>query len=94
MRRRLSELQCAPRAQRSASNGHAVLPEIEVDWSSFEGKLGPRFMKQILVLLCLATVLLQNGCAISPPIDQQTLDEQRHAQAEKRSDAFARGLSQ
>jgi hypothetical protein len=94
MRRRLSELQCAPRAQRSASDGHAVLSEIEVDWSSFQGKLGPRFMKQILVLLCLATVLLQSGCAISPPIDQQTLDEQKHAQAEKRSDVFARGLSQ
>ena len=51
-------------------------------------------MKQILVLLCFATVLLQSGCAISPPIDQQTLDEQKHAQAEKRSDVFARGLSQ
>jgi hypothetical protein len=51
-------------------------------------------MKQILVFVCLAVVLIQSGCTVGPPIDQQTLEEQRHAQAEKKSDAFARGLSQ
>lgn len=52
------------------------------------------FMKQILVFLYLALVLVQSGCAVSPPIDQQTLEQQRQAQAEKKSDAFARGLPQ
>lgn len=51
-------------------------------------------MKQMLSSLCLAFVLFQTGCAIAPPIDQQTLEQQKTDQAEKRSDAFARGLSQ
>lgn len=29
-----------------------------------------------------------------PPIEQQTLEQQKEAQAAKKSDAFARGLSQ
>ncbi|CAN5440880.1 hypothetical protein BH20VER3_BH20VER3_23670 [soil metagenome] len=50
-------------------------------------------MKQIL-FLCLAGMLLQGGCALPPPIEQQTLEKQRADQAEKRSDAFARDLAQ
>jgi hypothetical protein len=52
------------------------------------------FMKQILAFLCLAVVFFQSGCAVGPPIEQQTLEQQKQAQAEKRSDAFARGLPQ
>jgi hypothetical protein len=52
------------------------------------------FMKQTLLFLCLALILFQSGCAMPPPIEQQTLDEQKEAQAAKKSDAFARGLSQ
>jgi hypothetical protein len=51
-------------------------------------------MKQILAFLCLAVVFFQSGCAVGPPIEQQTLEQQKQAQAEKRSDAFARGLPQ
>ncbi|HEY3662364.1 MAG TPA: hypothetical protein VGL24_04355 [Chthoniobacterales bacterium] len=51
-------------------------------------------MKRILILLCLALVLFQAGCAIGPPIDQQTLEQQNRAQSEKKADTFARGLAQ
>jgi starvation-inducible outer membrane lipoprotein len=51
-------------------------------------------MKRTLLFLCLAVALFQSGCAIPPPIEQQTLEQQKQAQAEKKSDAFARGLPQ
>ncbi|MGI8891663.1 MAG: hypothetical protein ACR2G0_12890 [Chthoniobacterales bacterium] len=51
-------------------------------------------MKQILLFLCLVVVLSYTGCALPPPIEQQTLEKQKSDQAEKRSDAFARDLSQ
>ncbi|MGI8956834.1 MAG: hypothetical protein ACR2II_07965 [Chthoniobacterales bacterium] len=51
-------------------------------------------MKRILILLSLALVLLQAGCAMGPPIDQQTLEQENKAQSVKKSDAFARGLEQ
>ncbi|CAN5437010.1 hypothetical protein BH18VER2_BH18VER2_07000 [soil metagenome] len=51
-------------------------------------------MKLFLLSCCVAVVLFQGGCAIGPPIDQQTLEEHNQAQAERKSDAFARGLPQ
>jgi hypothetical protein len=51
-------------------------------------------MKPTLLFFCLAVLLFQSGCAIGPPIDQQTLEQQKEAQAAKKSDAFARGLPQ
>jgi hypothetical protein len=51
-------------------------------------------MKQTLLFLCLAVVLFQSGCAMPPPIEEQTLEQQKQAQAAKKSDAFARGLPQ
>jgi hypothetical protein len=58
------------------------------------GQVTRHFMKRILILLCLALVLFQAGCAIGPPIDQQTLEQQNRAQSEKKADTFARGLAQ
>ncbi len=51
-------------------------------------------MKPILTLFCLVVVLFQPGCAIGPPIEQQTLEQQKAAQSVKKSDAFARDLAQ
>lgn len=58
------------------------------------GQVTRSFMKQTLLFLCLGVVLFQSGCAMPPPIEQQTLEQQKEAQAAKKSDAFARGLSQ
>jgi hypothetical protein len=58
------------------------------------GQVTRHFMKQTLLFLYLAVVLFQSGCAMPPPIEQQTLEQQREAQAAKKSDAFARGLPQ
>jgi hypothetical protein len=57
------------------------------------GKL-PDFMKQTLLFLCAIVVFFQSGCATRPSIDEQTLQQQKDDQAEKKSDAFARGLAQ
>ncbi len=65
-----------------------------MDWTSLTRKLPNIFMKPILTLCCLVLVLFQSGCAIGPPIDQQTLEEQNKAQSVKKSDTFARGLEQ
>ncbi|MEO5718843.1 MAG: hypothetical protein ABIR29_09755 [Chthoniobacterales bacterium] len=51
-------------------------------------------MKPILTLLCLLCLFFQLGCAMGPPIEQQTLKAQEEAQSVKKSDAFARDLNQ
>ncbi len=51
-------------------------------------------MKRIFLLLCLAVILFQPGCAMGPPIDQQTLEHNKTEQRVKSSDAFARDLEQ
>jgi hypothetical protein len=51
-------------------------------------------MKQTLLFLCAIVVFFQSGCATRPSIDEQTLQQQKDDQAEKKSDAFARGLAQ
>lgn len=51
-------------------------------------------MTRIFLLLALSVVFFQSGCALPPPIEQQTLEKQKSDQAEKRSDTFARDLSQ
>ncbi len=51
-------------------------------------------MMRVFFPLILSAVLFQSGCAVQPPIEQQTLEKQKSDQAEKRSDAFARDLTQ
>lgn len=51
-------------------------------------------MNRIFLLLCLGVVLFQPGCAMGPPIDQQTLEHNKAEQQVKKSDAFARDLEQ
>lgn len=51
-------------------------------------------MKLIPLVFCLALLIFQGGCAMGPPIDQQTLEQQKQAQSVKKSDAFASGLEQ
>ncbi|HEY1583081.1 MAG TPA: hypothetical protein VGF73_08285 [Chthoniobacterales bacterium] len=51
-------------------------------------------MKQLILLICLGAVLFQSGCAIPPPIEQQTLQQSKQDQSAKKSDDFARSLSQ
>lgn len=51
-------------------------------------------MSRFLLLLCLAVILFQPGCAMGPPIDQQTLEHNKTEQQVKKSDAFARDLEQ
>lgn len=51
-------------------------------------------MKLTSLLLLSVILLFQTSCALQPPIDQQTLEEQKADQANKKSDAFARGLAQ
>ncbi len=51
-------------------------------------------MKQTLLILGLAVVLIQSGCALGPTIDEQSRQESQQDQVVKRSDAFARGLEQ
>jgi hypothetical protein len=49
-------------------------------------------LKLLLFLTCL--VLLQSGCALPPTIDEQSREEARRQQVEKRSDTFAKTLAQ
>lgn len=51
-------------------------------------------MKQTLLFLFTVALFLQSGCATRPSIDEQTLREQKADQADKKSDAFAKGLQQ
>jgi hypothetical protein len=51
-------------------------------------------MRIIAFFFCSALVLSLGGCALGPPIEQQTKELNNQAQAEKKSDAFARGLEQ
>ncbi len=51
-------------------------------------------MRLIVIFFCYALVLFQGGCAMGPPLDQQTKELNNKAQAEIKSDAFARGLEQ
>ena len=85
-----------PEVDAFAALGRELPPvwKIAVDWTSLPRKLPDIFMKPILTLFCLVLVLFQPGCAIGPPIDQQTLEQQKAAQSEKKSDAFARDLAQ
>lgn len=65
-----------------------------MDWTLLTRKLPNIFMKPILTLFCLVLVLFQPGCAIRPPLDQQSLEQQKAAQSATKSDAFGRGLEQ
>ena len=58
------------------------------------GQVTRPFMKQTLLFLGLAVVLIQSGCALGPTIDEQSKQETQQDQVVKRSDAFARGLEQ
>ncbi|MEO8439631.1 MAG: hypothetical protein ABI540_05350 [Spartobacteria bacterium] len=51
-------------------------------------------MKRILLFLCLGIVLFQSGCAVPPPTDEQSLQQQKDDQAAQKSDTFGRGLGQ
>jgi hypothetical protein len=51
-------------------------------------------MKPLLLFLCFAALVFESGCAVGPPIEQQTLEQQKRDQAERNSDAFARSLPQ
>lgn len=51
-------------------------------------------MKQLLLFFGLSALLFQTGCAIQPPIDQQTLEHHQQDQANRKSDAFASDLAQ
>ncbi|HEX4665059.1 MAG TPA: hypothetical protein VH207_00560 [Chthoniobacterales bacterium] len=54
--------------------------------------LTPMKLKVLLFLTCV--FLLQSGCALPPTIDEQSREETRQQQVEKRSDAFAKTLAQ
>jgi hypothetical protein len=49
-------------------------------------------MKLTLFLLSIGLVLLLDGCAFGPTLDQQSREQTQQQQTEKQSDAFARSL--
>ncbi|HEY3600675.1 MAG TPA: hypothetical protein VGK72_01830 [Chthoniobacterales bacterium] len=51
-------------------------------------------MKLTLLLLSIGLVLLLDGCAFGPTLDQQSREQTQQQQTEKQSDAFARSLQQ
>ncbi len=51
-------------------------------------------MKVITLFFSVLLVYLTAGCAIAPPIDQQTLETQKEDQAAQKSDEFGSALPQ
>jgi hypothetical protein len=51
-------------------------------------------MKRILLFLFVVVLLFQSGCANSPSIEEQALQQRKEDQTVEKSDAFARGLQQ
>jgi hypothetical protein len=70
----------------------AGIPQLSLALTDSRVLLTPMRLKLLLFLTCL--VLLQSGCALPPTIDEQSREEARRQQVEKRSDTFAKTLAQ